>query len=106
MSIFCLKKIQKPTAVAQELKTARQQLGLSLFDLEKKTKIDKKYLLAIEKNKLENLPEAKVLKTAYIKKYAQTVGLDPEKICRHFCYEADLNNCQINHPNKKLKKEA
>lgn len=103
MSIFCLKKIQKPTMVSQKLKTARQKLGLSLADLTIKTKIDRKYLLAIEKNHPENLPEAKILKTSYIKKYAQVVGLDPIKTCQHFCYETNLNNSLINHPNKKLK---
>lgn len=61
------------------LKEARETMDLSLDDLQEKTKIQKRYLLAIEEGEFDRLP-GHFYTRAFIKSYAETVGLDPNEI--------------------------
>jgi transcriptional regulator with XRE-family HTH domain len=103
MSVFCLKKIQKPIRIGELLRKKRLKKKLKLSDVEKETLIPEKYLLAIEKNKIESLPQAKVLRVSYIKKYATLLGLDENKLSRQFCYETGLDKYSVDHPNCRVK---
>lgn len=58
-----------------ELKEAREAQGLSLDTLQETTKIQKRYLQAIEEEKFHILP-GKFYARAFIKEYANAVGLD------------------------------
>src|SRR5690625_5187220 len=59
-----------------DLKEAREAQGLSLDTLQETTKIQKRYLQAIEQEKFHILP-GKFYARAFIKEYANAVGLDP-----------------------------
>lgn len=59
-----------------ELKEAREAQGISLDTLQETTKIQKRYLQAIEEEKFHVLP-GKFYARAFIKEYANAVGLDP-----------------------------
>lgn len=61
--------------LGQALKEAREQKGLSLDDLQERTKIQKRYLRAIEDGDFKQLPGNFYIR-AFIKSYAETVGLD------------------------------
>lgn len=61
--------------LGQALKEAREQKGLSLDDLQERTKIQKRYLKAIEDGDFKQLPGDFYIR-AFIKSYAETVGLD------------------------------
>ncbi|HLQ70450.1 MAG TPA: RodZ domain-containing protein [Bacillota bacterium] len=64
-----------------ELKEAREAQGLSLDTLQETTKIQKRYLQAIEQEKFHILP-GKFYARAFIKEYANAVGLDPDVLMK------------------------
>lgn len=69
--------------IGETLKEARIEKGLSLDDIQEMTKIQKRYLLAIEQDDYESLP-GRFYARAFIKEYAQAVGLDYEVLLHGF----------------------
>ncbi|WP_077596408.1 helix-turn-helix domain-containing protein [Oceanobacillus kimchii] len=65
--------------VGAKLKEARLSSGVSLDSLQETTKIQKRYLVAIEEGNLHILP-GKFYARAFIKEYATAVGLDPNEL--------------------------
>ncbi|REJ09577.1 helix-turn-helix domain-containing protein [Halobacillus trueperi] len=65
--------------IGERLREARESKGLSLESLQETTKIQKRYLQAIEKNEFQVLP-GKFYTRAFIREYASAVGLDPEVV--------------------------
>ena len=66
----------------EELKTAREKAGISLQQVAAKTRIDIKFLEALEKGDFNFLPELYV--KAFIKQYSKVVGLDEEETVEKF----------------------
>ena len=64
--------------VGERLKEARQAKGYTLDDLQQITKIQKRYLVAIEEGNLNVLP-GNFYARAFIKQYADTVGLNGDQ---------------------------
>lgn len=69
--------------IGQKLKAKREELGLSIEDIEAKTKIQKRYLEAIEENDFDRLPGDFYVR-AFIKQYAGIVGLDGNELLNDF----------------------
>ena len=65
--------------VGARLKEARIAKGLSLESLQETTKIQKRYLAAIEEGNFHILP-GKFYARAFIKEYADAVGIDPNEL--------------------------
>ena len=65
--------------IGDKLKSAREAKGLSIADIEKATKIQSRYLEAIEKNEFDKLPGDFYVR-AFICQYAQVVGLDGKEL--------------------------
>lgn len=65
--------------VGARLKEARIAKGLSLDSLQETTKIQKRYLVAIEEGNFHLLP-GKFYARAFIKEYATAVGIDPSEL--------------------------
>ncbi|MDL4838998.1 helix-turn-helix domain-containing protein [Aquibacillus rhizosphaerae] len=65
--------------LGSKLKEAREAKNLSLDDLQKITKIQSRYLQAIEKSNYEVMPGNFYIR-AFIKEYATAVDLDPEEL--------------------------
>ncbi len=63
------------------LREARLEKGMTLEDVENITKIRKRYLEAIEEGDFKVLPGTFYVR-AFIKSYAETVGLDAEQVMR------------------------
>lgn len=71
------------TELGNRLKEARLAKGLSLDDLQELTKIQKRYLLGIEEGNYQMMP-GKFYVRAFIKQYAEAVGLEPEQLFDEF----------------------
>ena len=65
--------------VGEKLKEARLAKDISLDSLQEKTKIQKRYLVAIEEGNFDILP-GKFYTRAFIKEYATAVGINPDEI--------------------------
>lgn len=76
MSNQLLKKI------ADELREARQKKKISIDQIFTKTRIDKKYLQAIEDGNFSIMPDVYI--RAFIKEYAVNVGLNPNEIIEKY----------------------
>lgn len=63
------------------LRKAREQRGYTLDDIQEATKIRKRYLEAIEQGDYKVLPGSFYVR-AFVKTYAETVGLDAEEVLR------------------------
>ncbi|MFS0863895.1 RodZ domain-containing protein [Fredinandcohnia sp. 179-A 10B2 NHS] len=71
------------TELGTRLKEARETKNLSLDDLQQITKIQKRYLIGIEEGNYSVMP-GKFYVRAFIKQYAEAVGLDPETIFEEY----------------------
>jgi cytoskeletal protein RodZ len=67
------------TELGSRLKEAREIKGISLEELQKITKIQKRYLIGIEEGNYSIMP-GKFYIRAFIKQYAEAVDLNPEEI--------------------------
>ncbi|MEK4565248.1 helix-turn-helix domain-containing protein [Alkalihalobacillus sp. FSL R5-0424] len=65
--------------LGNELKQARVDKQLSLEDLQRTTKIQKRYLVAIEEGRFDSLP-GMFYARAFVKTYADAVGLDSTEL--------------------------
>nr|WP_285857061.1 RodZ domain-containing protein [Mesobacillus subterraneus] len=71
------------TELGNILKEAREAKGLSLDELQSITKIQKRYLLGIEEGNYSMMP-GKFYVRAFIKQYAEAVGLDPDQLFEQY----------------------
>lgn len=65
------------------LRKKREDMNISIEELQKETKIRKMYLLAIEEGDEDRLPGEVYLK-GFLRSYAQVVGLDPGEIMEEY----------------------
>ncbi|MET3699542.1 cytoskeletal protein RodZ [Bacillus oleivorans] len=74
------------TELGNRLREAREAKGLSLEDLQEITKIQKRYLKGIEEGNYAPMPGNFYVR-AFIKQYAEAVGLEPEEIFNVYANE-------------------
>lgn len=67
--------------IGERLKEARKAKGYTLDDLQQKTKIQKRYLIAVEEGNLDVLP-GNFYARAFIKQYADSVGLNGDDLIK------------------------
>lgn len=80
------------TELGSRLKEARLSKGYSLDDLQEITKIQKRYLQAIEEGNHSIMPGAFYVR-AFIKQYAEAVGLDGEQLLTN--YQSEIPGAQV-----------
>lgn len=69
--------------LGNRLKQAREEKNISLDDLQNMTKIQKRYLLALEEGNYSIIP-GKFYVRAFIKQYAEAVDINPDSIFEDF----------------------
>ena len=77
------------SGIGEKLRKAREAKGLSISEIEKTTKIQSRYLEAIENNEFDKLPGDFYVR-AFIRQYAQIVGLDGKELLNEYS-EAPVN---------------
>lgn len=87
------------TELGNRLKEAREEKGMSLDDLQAATKIQKRYLTALEEGNYDIIP-GKFYVRAFIKQYAEAVGLDSEHLFEEF--KKDIPNSYNDEVSEKL----
>ncbi|MCM0582314.1 helix-turn-helix domain-containing protein [Weissella diestrammenae] len=70
---------EQQRGIGEELQKARIEKGLTLDDIQAQTKIQKRYLQAIENDQLDQLP-GQFYERAFTRQYAATVGLDADSL--------------------------
>ncbi|UOB21439.1 helix-turn-helix domain-containing protein [Macrococcus armenti] len=78
--------------IGQKLRSKRESLGMTLIDLEKKIKIQKKYIEMIEKNDFNRLPNPDYTR-GFIEKYASAVNLNGSELIQQ--HESELPERKI-----------
>jgi len=81
--------------IGQELQTARLGLRMTIDDLQQQTRIQRRYLLAIEDGRFEVLPGPFYIQ-AFIKQYADAVGLNGNALLRQHQDEIPKNQVVVN----------
>ncbi|VEF48342.1 XRE family transcriptional regulator [Bacillus freudenreichii] len=82
--------------LGSRLRLAREEKGISLDRLQSMTKIQKKYLAGIEEGNYSQIP-GKFYVRAFIKQYAEAVGLSPDELFEEYkseipaAYEDDIS---------------
>lgn len=94
----------------EELKKRRLELGKTLEEIAEKTKIKKYYLQLIEEGKFDDLP-VEVYTRAYIKSYAESIGIDPSIILKDYeeflkTKKQNIQKSGIKHESEVLKKSS
>lgn len=78
------------SSIGEQLRAAREAKGLSISDIEKTTKIQSRYLEAIENNDFDKLP-GDFYTRAFIRQYAQIVGLDGKELLSEYQGNTESN---------------
>jgi len=74
---------EEKSTIGARLKTARIDKGLTIDDLQQITKIQKRYLIAIEDEQFDKLPGDFYVR-AFVKQYAETVDLDGNALLEEY----------------------
>ena len=74
------------TELGELLKKTREEKGLSLHDIQESTKIQSRYLEAIERGDFDALP-GQFYARAFIRRYAEVLGIKTEEILTQFSNE-------------------
>lgn len=90
------------SGIGEQLRKAREAKGLSISDIEKATKIQSRYLEAIENNDFDKLPGDFYVR-AFIRQYAQIVGLDGKELLSQ--YQGEVAN-EVSHPEESPAQEV
>ena len=101
-AFFCKKLDTPPKRVCLCLKELRLEKGLQLEEMAKKTKIDKKYLRALEECHFEDLPKAKVYQKNIVRCYIEALGIKPEPFLQQYLLEESKKE-EKRHPQVGLK---
>lgn len=70
-------------SIGEVLKLARENLGLNFVELQKMTKVQAKYLQALEHNDFEAIPDATYTR-AFLERYAQVLNLDADVLLQAY----------------------
>lgn len=69
--------------LGEKLKKAREEKHISLAEMQEKTKIQARYIEALENDNYQNLP-GEYNTQLFLRAYARQVGLDPEQVIREY----------------------
>jgi cytoskeletal protein RodZ len=74
------------SSFGEELKRERELRGISLREVAENTKVNLRYLSALESNEFEHLPGG-VFNRGFVRAYAQYIGVDPDAMVDAYTLE-------------------
>ena len=80
-------------AVGKTLKEIREEKGITIEEASKETKIRKKYILALENDEFSKIP-GRVYEKAFLKTYADYLGIDKEEILNEYQLDQQLDGVE------------
>lgn len=89
--------------IGERLREARETKSISLDSLQETTKIQKRYLVAIEEGNFHILP-GKFYARAFIKEYANAVGLDPNELLEEYKEEVPKTEDENDAPYTRIQR--
>lgn len=87
MGVFTKKDLIPPERVCFRLRALRQEKKVSLEEMERKTRISKKYLQALEECRFRDVPFANVYQKNFVKSYVEALGVDSEPFLKQYIIE-------------------
>jgi transcriptional regulator with XRE-family HTH domain len=84
---FQKKELEVPKRVCFRLKECREQHGLTIADVAKRTKISAKYLEAMECCRFGDIPFGPVYQRNFIKRYAAAIGVPAQEFLDQYLRE-------------------
>jgi cytoskeleton protein RodZ len=87
----------RPGDIGSKLRAARERRGVSLRQIADRTKIAVAVLEALERNDISRLPGG-IFSRAFVRSYAQEVGLDPETTIQDFIGQFPQDSVTAGHP--------
>lgn len=104
MNLFKISKIYLDGETASEqLRRARQEKKLKLFQISQKLNIKEEYLSYLEKGEYEKLPQG-VYGKNFLREYAFFLGLDYKKLAED--YDAEINISEIGNRKELFSKQV
>lgn len=103
VAVFCYKQIDSLPSVSELFKKKRLELELSFEHVFHRCSISPTYLQALEEHTFEKLPQSKTYRLAYVRAYAEALGLPIERCVHQFISEGGLDNIKFIHPHKQMK---
>jgi cytoskeletal protein RodZ len=104
MTVFCFKNLPPAVRLGERLKGERERQGFSWNDVTVKTRLPQKFLEAMESGAFSELPKSKGYRLAYVKEYAEALGLNRDEIVRQMIKEAGLEDAPHIHPQVGIKR--
>jgi len=74
------------TSIGEQLRQAREARGLSIREVEQATRIRQVFVLALEEDRLQDLPDPAYVR-GFVRNYARFVGLDPEPLAKAYAQQ-------------------
>lgn len=103
MAIFCSKKLTTTHSLKlnELLKEEREKRSWTREQAQFRTTIPLKYIESLEEEHYNLLPPGRIHRLAYIREYAETLGLNPEICIQQFIKEGGFENSISTIPPKK-----
>lgn len=75
---------ERPAFTGEMLKKAREAKGLSIVEISDRTKISKAVLAALEEERYEDMPNARVYVRGFIRCVARELDLEPDTVSKSY----------------------
>lgn len=85
--MFTKKQLTPNKRICLRLAEARENQGMTVEEMAKKLRLSSEHITTIEECRFEDLPFATIYQKNIIKKYLQTLGIEPKAYLDQFVYE-------------------